>query len=1126
MSNLFITNQGAKDLGERLRELVRYSSELKFLVGFFYFSGWAELYEALRDRLKSGEGKCGGLKIKILVGLSPDRKTGELVEIAKSYQSQTQNQIRKYFLEELKEALSDPSLDFQEFPEQARFFLRLLQEGCLELKKTKQPNHAKLYLFKLKEEHRSLLNQSGKFITGSSNLTKAGLTGQHEFNVEISDYGFEEAERYFDELWRTAVPVTPETIAGIKRIIERASLAALPTPFELYAFLVKGYLDLLSELPHREGPASFLKRAGYEPHVYQLDAVELALRILKEYGGVILADVVGLGKSVVACLIAREAGGRGIVIAPPKLLGDETTYGWKKYLSDFGLYDWRTFSIGKLEEALEFLRGPGKDVETVIVDEAHIFRNPDTERYALLQAITSGRRVILLTATPFNNTPWDVYALLRLFITPGSSKLGPTSDLEDYFRKLKREFEDYSYILRYYDSRISRRKKRAERLYKYYFSEASPVNTRKVRRALNRVAQEVRLAMSPVTIRRNRLDLERDPRYRDRRPAFPQLKDPEPLFYELSPEQSRFFDQVIEWFSDEDGFRGAIYQPFFYERGIFEEDLEDTVSQDDLFVAETQRNLAEFMRRLLVRRFESSFGAFIKTVERLVKLHERVLEFIKKTGYHLLDRKELLELVQMLEEDNDEALERVLERIEKLFEEDFRASDKRRKVYRIEDFAEKDAFINDIRRDLELLKQIASEADRLELANPEKDPKAARLAEFIKERLAAEPRRKIVIFSEFTDTVAHVGRYLQNAGLRVLEAGANLGPEIIRKTIENFDASVSADKQKDDYDVLVASDRLSEGINLHRAGMVINYDIPWNPTRLIQRIGRINRVGHKIFEELYIYHFFPTEKGAEVVDSKEVAQHKLYLIHKALGEDAKIISPDEEPTPARIYHRLTELPEDEGESFDTWIRLEWERIKGIDAHIEEKISEFPNRIKTARFSEEGTEKVLLFVRKGLGFFAYVKSEDADPEPLGFPEALEMAKCTPDTPRAEFSQRFWQAYKDLEELSTSGRASPPASNSLERFALHNLQTARQKYREFFTPEELNFIEKAVEDIRYYKRLPRYALRLLQEFDLKDDRNIEQFKANLTIVIKRFGQILTKAPPKALPTLIAALEVRKE
>jgi superfamily II DNA/RNA helicase len=145
----------------------------------------------------------------------------------------------------------------------------------------------------------------------------------------------------------------------------------------------------------------------------------------------------------------------------------------------------------------------------------------------------------------------------------------------------------------------------------------------------------------------------------------------------------------------------------------------------------------------------------------------------------------------------------------------------------------------------------------------------------------------VVVFSKFTNTVAHIEKgLLELEG--VLAVGKSVHKGLLDAVIRNFNASLPDSERRDQYRVLVASDRLSEGISLHRANILVNYDIPWNPTRLIQRLGRVNRVGSP-FAEVFVYHFFPTEKDSSVVDPKAVAQNKLHLIHRALREDAKIL---------------------------------------------------------------------------------------------------------------------------------------------------------------------------------------------------------------------------------------------
>ena len=146
----------------------------------------------------------------------------------------------------------------------------------------------------------------------------------------------------------------------------------------------------------------------------------------------------------------------------------------------------------------------------------------------------------------------------------------------------------------------------------------------------------------------------------------------------------------------------------------------------------------------------------------------------------------------------------------------------------------------------------------------------------------------------------------ENFSKKVLVVASDLSAHKISQINKGFDASYP--DQEDEYDILLASDKISEGFNLNRAGLVINYDIPWNPVRVIQRVGRINRISRKVFNDLYIVNFFPTERGAELVKSREIASNKMFLIHSTLGEDAKIFDIDEEPTPSGLLIGSNKIP--------------------------------------------------------------------------------------------------------------------------------------------------------------------------------------------------------------------------
>ena len=1101
MANNFITNAQPRSLKGRIHSLVKRSQELKFLVGFFYFSGWSELYEALKSR--------DDLVLRVLVGLDVDFHLSKVLEIADpNAKASTQHELVARFFTSLRAALQDEDLDTQDFYEQVSFFLRLLENGQLQIRKTFEPNHAKLYLFCLEQDGRELVNAPGRFITGSSNLTRSGLLGQREFNVEIGDYGWDDAEAYFDELWAMAIPISElkDRREQMIRIISRQTQVAQITPFEAYVLVLKTYLDLMEQKKLRPQIKRLMEERGYKIYSYQEHAVQQALTVLQEYGGVILADVVGLGKSVIASWLARELDGRGVVICPPALKGDSRTKstGWYKYLNDFGLFDWEVFTVGELDKALEYLSLYGADVNTVIVDEAHRFRNEDTEAYERLSQICANRRVILLTATPFNNAPADIFSLLKLFIPPGKSTLTLDERLAARFARYNSEFRKLSYILRYYNAG-GEKQARAERYYVELFERQPPIDVALAQRRVKQLADEMRAIMEPVVIRRNRLDLKRDRLYSQEVTELSQVADPMELFYALNPEQSAFYDQVInEYFGENGKFRGAIYQPYAYERS---RELEENENGGN-FTLQQQRNLFEFMRRLLVKRFESSFGAFAKSVNNFIHVHTVVLSFIRKTGKYILDR----DLIEKIWEEDEEVIEEALQQFAERLADRRNFNPRHDRIYVVAEFDDADQFLNDVQADLELLKHIARRVNELGLVK--QDPKSQCLIQTLFKILntspeRGEPCRKVVIFSEYQDTLEYIAPLLQKAFPgRVIVAGRSLSRQLFDDVLANFDASYPAQKQRDDFDILIATDKLSEGVNLNRAGAVINYDIPWNPTRVIQRLGRINRIGQKVFQTLHIYNFFPTDQGAEVVKSRDIAAHKLFIIHNTLGEDAKIFAPEETPSPAELFRRINRNPEeDEEESLLTTIRNEFYSIKKRYPDLVNGLEDFPARVKTAKLSLHN--QLLVFRRKGLQLFVHyvpdTAGESLEVEPLLLKEALEAIRCQPETPRQELTPRFWPAYERIKGFREEVLM-PRSEQSLLAKAENNLRSALA-YHAADLEDLTSFAQTLLLDIKEFQTLPKYTLRRLTvpEMDGKASRSgLKRFRRELEQLRRFLGE----------------------
>ena len=1129
----FITNEKGKDLRKRIIELVGKSRELKFLVGFFYFSGIRELFQSITDNPK--------LTMKVLVGLNTDNQVYGLSEHADpSERLLGESERRENFFKSLKVALESEENDTEEFNNQVWRFVQILEENRLIIKKTREPNHAKLYIFKLNDGE----IKEQVFITGSSNLTRAGLVGQNEFNIEISDYGQKETNEYFDKLWDDATKITEDEITKIKLLdlIRNKSPLKEVSPFEAFVLALKSYIESFEQKDAGDSIKGILEKAGFEPYKYQIDAIKQSVSIIEKEDGVLIADVVGLGKTVIACAIGSFLNKRGLVICPPGLMGDENyTAGWKKYTNEnFKLNRWEVRSLGDLENVSDFVNSAGKDIEIVVIDEAHRFRNENTQNYELLKNICRNRKVILLTATPFNNRPSDILSLLSLFTIPKQSNLVLDGNLKNKFRTFGSEYEKLAYIKRYHNSSDKDKKKKAEDYYGTLFKGERGIDLKKVKEKTHRLAREIKGIIEPVTIRRNRLALINSPDYKDEIKNLSKVSNPEEWFYYLTKEQSDFYDEVVKiYFADpsEGGqFTGAIYRPFIYKEGKSpnQEDLSKEENKDFL----SQKNLYDFMRRLLVKRFESSFGSFRQSVLNFQKITEMVLDFIKNSGNgdplkgkYILSRK----LIEDISEDTSEEIEKKLDEYIIKAQEDKNPNPRKYEKYEVKDFVQKKKFIDDIKSDLAIFEKIIEKLKELDLEK--NDPKAEELIIKTKDILSetpkdGEPKRKILIFSEYADTVKHLSRILKNHfENKTLVVEGDLPGRLIKTINENFDASTPKEKQKDDYDILLSTDKISEGFNLNRAGIVVNYDIPWNPVRVIQRVGRIDRISKKVFGELFIANFFPTEKGAEHIKLKEIAQNKMFMIHSALGEDSKIFDIDEEPTPAGLFKKIQTNPEklEEGEeSFFTKARIKFVEIQKENPGLTEELKDYSTKIKTYK---KGGENELLVIYKKSGIFVsrvgYEEKGEDEPSQISFEEAYGKIICEKGEKRLKQSQHFWNYYEKSKKIK-SKEFSGAETQSIELKSLNNLKSIRDNGGELFASFQ-KFILSLIEDIEKYGTLGEYTLRTIAGLKTGNDDEKKESLEKLGILKQELGgeDYLEKIKSKTVPKreLIVAIENQK-
>lgn len=989
--NSFITNQ-EKFLSEIINGILPKCNSVDILVGYFYYSGFDLICDNLKDK-----------SVRILVGLEVDvQVSNRIKEVDKFIKTnQSRGSLKDDYYNSFVKLFNDTDFfDSASKIDSFKLFYSKILDGTLEIRKTEDPCHAKMYLF----EYNDTVNEGGEMpgtvITGSSNLSQSGLVGRLEINARFSDKNsFLDGKKIFNALWDSSVVIADQNNIDEfnNKVIEHIWYEKLYSPYRMYIRVLDEYFAIPTRenvlTPHDITGGKFFNLK------YQTDAVQMALNAIENHDGVIVADVVGLGKSIIGSTVARNMRLKTIIISPPHLKPQ-----WDEYKDEFG-FTASVFSSGQIETALNHYRKiVDKDEKfLIIIDEAHKYRNEYTQDYANLHNLCLGNKVILLTATPFNNRPEDIYSMLKLFQIPTKSTLRTVDNLGAAFKELIKTYAQLT--------KDQREKK---------------ISEDEVKREANRIAKTIRSIISPLVVRRSRLDLEEIPEYREDlirqkiKPLIP--NDPILLEYNLGGLKDLYL-RTLESISPVDKensksyFRSARYQPISYVLGDKRKELEEELKKKhdvelNLLVGR-QKNLSDFMRRLLVRRFESSVAAFRQSLNYMISSSEHIIEWVEKREKVPVYKKGYLPSVEDFYETTDDNLQEEIEdKFEKYTKKGFFEIDTK--------YLRRDDFLSDVKADLELLKEIHAawfgSEDKIEY-----DPKLGSFKKLIREMEQTDPKRKIIVFTEFADTASYLGENLKNENLRVFKyTSADASPTNKEAIRANFDAGYKKEMQQDDYQILIATDAISEGYNLHRAGAIFNYDIPYNPTRVIQRIGRINRINKKMFDELYIYNYFPTDVGEAETRTKEISTLKMAMIHAIMGEDTKALTKEEELQAFFKDRYNQELRNSEESSWDTVYRKLLNQLKGTDEY--RAALEITHRAKSGRKCDKPQKGVLLFGKKGNDFvFKLGDSATDEPVMLTAEQAISLFEATAEEEAFGTSKQFDAVYQNVKSHLFHGTA---------------------------------------------------------------------------------------------------------
>ncbi len=675
-------------------------------------------------------------------------------------------------------------------------------------------------------------------IVGSSNFTPSGLT----HNTELNSVSLEAEAQYvrthwFEKFWNEAKDFKHELI----RLLEESRYGTRQySPYEVF---IKSLYELQKEdikidesakESDETRPASRVNLAEFQD-----DAVRRIFSRLKKYRACMVADSVGLGKTWVAKRVIEEFGfykrKKFLIVCPAQLREM-----WRDAVKDLILAE----SIISQEElaASDFLKkaeqavgGGLKEVSLIVVDESHNFRNPLSNRWEnlftlLMDHITHGGNrpyILFLTATPINNTIWDLYWQVMLLVLSDQKafiKEG-ISDLMGFFKDIDRA--------------------------------GDPT-------LVNDLMNEISIRRTRDYIKQNYPDAE----INGTRIIFPR-RILENISYQLDRAYQGLYTEISRTISER--LTMAYYRILEYKKT-------ERLSLAEEMTLGRMVALEGIFRTILLKRLESSVEAFRKSIANHMLFLGKLKDYLDIGK--LLTKKTFYRYVLNLDEDT---VEDFLDELEDINIEDFK----------------KEELLMDIEKDIAIFKEIG---ERVGSIDAQADSKLKELKNMLL-KLCVDGQ--VVVFTYYADTLDYI---YKNLSEDTQFSKFNIEKISGRITSANRRSDIVSNFMNGNIDILMSTDVLSEGMNLQRARYLINYDLHWNPTRMIQRAGRIDRIGSP-FDEIYVYNFFPEEELEDLLRLVEVLQNKIRNIDKSIGLDATVLGEEVNPKVFGIIRRIKERDE-------------------------------------------------------------------------------------------------------------------------------------------------------------------------------------------------------------------------
>lgn len=915
---------------------------VKIATGYWDLPGMKLIYDDLKAFLDRGG------KLSLMIGQEPQLRSYQLRD------DLTDEETRKFpdfYIKQDIDKLSDEYVDVArllldycntEDEEKSQVQVRVYGQNL----EPKQFLHSKCYIF--------LANGDAVGIVGSSNFTQKGL----EYNAELNylesnptivsavpnEFSHEKGHNHwFDEKWEKAEPWTGKFIMEILKESPVGKKAAKAiensvdtdgvepfTPYEQYIKLLQILFGDIVDKNIGEQIESYLPRDVMKLD-YQIDAVKRCLSIMHTHGGFMLADVVGLGKTIVGILVAKrflsipDDEGREhkvLIVTPPAIRNS-----WIETIEDFDkdsdnkikpFIDFvTTGSIGGMvseEEDAEDDDNDSGEFESalqdkyyglILIDESHKFRNNNTNMYKslddLIQKVGTETGVYpyigLLSATPQNNRPDELKNQLYFFERNhicSTLKKADSGDIKNFFKKVSQEYAEV-------------------------IGNKADISESERTRLLEEISKKIRdCVLCDILVRRTRTDVQKyyEEDIKNQGIVFPEICGPNSLEYQMDDELAQLFSDTMMAIAPtaEEKLQGIEYIQYYRYRAI-----ENLISEKERNIYKGRGNrdvenvaeqLAKIMQNLLVKRLESSFSAFRKSLLNLLRYTENMQKMWDNDTIFIcpqIDVNSELDIDAKTEKRGrkvtfNDCVEDIRKKIKKLTDEG-RNTFGQNAEYTRNSFRKE--YKQKLDEDFIIIKRLH---ERWALNTP--DPKYDRFKEALDSELFrsdVNTSGKLVIFTEAIDTANAIERFVKSKKHRPLLITSKTRDEKAHVIKENFDANYKGE-QKNDYDVIITTDVLAEGVNLHRANVILNYDTPWNSTRLMQRIGRVNRIG-SCESKVHIFNFMPSAKGDEKIKLVRKAHTKLQSFHILFGEDSKIFSDDE-----KVMHYAIEKAIDGDES--------------------------------------------------------------------------------------------------------------------------------------------------------------------------------------------------------------------